>query len=132
MAKYKCSECGFLSRRNYYTQTLDESSLLFRTSLKDDMGDNSHKSNPVCFRLEYNLWDEAKTQNVLDVINRERPCKSYVEWQQGYSPKEHGEMIDRKWEKKWHWIELIAIIILTGLFSWFIDWISRSPIPPIP
>lgn len=32
----------------------------------------------------------------------------------------------RRNDRKWHWIELFAIIIGTGLFTLFINWIEKS------
>ena len=74
---------------------------------------------------------------VLSVIGRDRNCISFTKWQQGASPKEHREMIDREKllefqenrrrnDRKWHWIELIAIVIGTGLFTLLGAWIATS------
>lgn len=35
--------------------------------------------------------------DVMAVIGKERSCTEFTEWQQGSSPKEHREMMDRKW-----------------------------------
>jgi hypothetical protein len=56
--------------------------------------------SPYCFVRAWPLNDEATNggknsvgpQQFLQVIQRERECRQFVPWQQGYSPKEHREM----------------------------------------
>ena len=114
---------------------------------------------PVCFARSFNLHNEIKLsyQNarqkmpeearkqlglpewkiyVSEILSAERECKSFTDWQQGFTPKEHREILDRKImmemeenrrknDRKWHWIELIAIIIGTGFFTLLGAWIAR-------
>jgi Flp pilus assembly protein TadB len=37
-------------------------------------------------------WKPEKT---LSVLNEERQCDTFVQWQQGFTPKEHRDMLDR-------------------------------------
>jgi hypothetical protein len=47
---------------------------------------------------------DTDRQKSLEVISRERICTKYEQWQQGYSPKEHDEMLNverlRDWQSK--------------------------------
>ncbi len=135
----KCVDCGFLSARNLGTRDLDEVEGEFRRSgnppnqimAGKEIGYTIHKRYPLCFVKKYDLLDSfnktsgEESKRFLVVVNEERPCEPFNKWRQGFTPKEHQAIIDRRLERKWHWIELIAIIILTGLFAWFVQWISN-------
>ena len=72
----KCAECGFLALRHYLTGELDEVAELYRDKWEVPAGDFYHKTNPICFTKECNLWVEIRqTQSVLDVIKKDRMCK---------------------------------------------------------
>ncbi len=78
-----------------------------------------------------------KTKDVVKaILSENRECPSFIDWHQGSTPKEHQEMIDRNFmikieekrrenDRKWHWIELAAIILGTGLFTLLGAWIAR-------
>jgi hypothetical protein len=34
---------------------------------------------------------------LVDILEQERICSEYEKWQQGFTPKEHREMLDRQW-----------------------------------
>ena len=36
-------------------------------------------------------------EHIKVVLNVEKECKHFTEWHRGFTPKEHQEMIDRKW-----------------------------------
>jgi hypothetical protein len=109
----KCAECGFLAARNILTRELEEAEKTFRekgtiplTGQLEGRPQARHESLPLCFEGVYNLRDEFEEfagksnpqyTDVHAVINSERQCNGFVKWQQGYSPKEHREMLDRKW-----------------------------------
>ena len=38
----------------------------------------------------------AQPKEVATVVSRDRQCDEFTEWHQGFSPKEHREMLDRK------------------------------------
>jgi len=42
-------------------------------------------------------WDDLRKT----VFSKERPCESFTRWQQGFTPKEHREMIDHQAMVKW-------------------------------
>ncbi len=67
---------------------------------------------PMCFALSVTLADEWPgtkelleqykdwpPSTMLEVITKERPgCEGkFTKWQQGFTPKEHREMLDRQW-----------------------------------
>lgn len=41
-----------------------------------------------------------KEEDVLAVIHAPRLCDYCTDWQQGFTPKEHREMLDRKWAQE--------------------------------
>lgn len=132
----KCSECGFLAAKNIHTRNLEEVEGGFRRSGNSpneimggkEIGYPRYKEYPICFVQEYDLIDSFEritgrdSEKFLTIVNEERECKAFTEWQQGFTPKEHREMIDRKWEKKWHWIEIGIIVIVTALVNLLI-WV---------
>jgi hypothetical protein len=59
---------------------------------------------PLCFVNECNIWAELNPvswENAMAMVQKERECKAFVPWQQGYTPKEHKEMMDRKAMLEW-------------------------------
>ena len=112
----KCSECGYLTVRNMNTYCLDEAGSDFRekgmVALGREYGRNQyplHEAIPLCFaRCQY-LGEKVKnitqknnpTEEVSRIIKEETKCTGFVKWQQGFTPKEHGEMIDRQWMMKY-------------------------------
>jgi len=96
------------------------------------------------------------------VMHRERVCSAFAPWQQGFTPKEHREMVDRlklqEWqerqqqverdwqsdrrrkdeawrsgERKWRWVELVILIVGAGLFTLLGAYIQRNDnTPPVP
>jgi hypothetical protein len=103
---------------------------------------------PICFMqvpdfrvVPYN--SDAKLQlfkvrqNVHYQIHRKRECASFIKWRQGFTPKEHLEMLDRelrmqmderreKEERRWHIVEIILIVVLSGLFTLLGAFIGRG------
>ena len=81
----------------------------------------------------------------MQVIHEERECgESFTEWQLGFTPKEHREMLDRKEWRDWqerqrkedkHWrvIELIVLgiiaVLVAGGFTVLGAFIERGSIP---
>ena len=113
----KCAECGFLVARNIRTKEMEEVDSIFREEglpeiIEWDMSNPiaqpiyRQEMLPLCFARAYDLRAEFKKvageddpdhKSVICVINEERQCEPFVEWQQESSPKEHREMLDRQW-----------------------------------
>lgn len=70
-----------------------------------------YPSMPICFVQRYDLWQEThlteRTEDVpasmvLEIISKERDCVpsvgqlGFTAWRQGFTPKEHREMMDRE------------------------------------
>ena len=153
----RCSECGFIAARVWRTREFVEIEDRQRDSgdIKNELG-GGLESIPVCFVNSFDIKEEVEavrkaahdepTQNAFDeqrpprwaihvkqVLNTERDCKWFIKWQQGSTPKEHREMMDRQFmmemeekrrknDRKWHWIEIGIIIIVTALVNYLI-WI---------
>jgi hypothetical protein len=156
----RCSECGFIAARLIQTRGFIEVDDEKRDSgeLESKYGVNIEPI-PICFVNGFNIKGEVEALGkgsaewtrdsikewippvwasyVKQVLNRERVCESFMKWQQGFTPKEHREMMDRerrdrleaeirKNDRKWHWIELAAIILGTGLFTLLGAWIATG------
>jgi hypothetical protein len=105
----KCAECGFLAARNIQTREIEEVEGLFRDEGEPSFGNlgiPKHEGLPLCFARAFDLKSEFKkcagkgdpdAYSIYLVIHEDRDCSSYTEWQQGFTPKEHREMLDRKW-----------------------------------
>lgn len=109
----RCVECGYIAVRNVDSNCLDEAGNDFRekglVALGREHGRNQyqlHERQPVCFVQCYDLRAEIRqafvtgkdeTGCVLQVISMERECNGFTKWQQGFAPKEHREMLDRRW-----------------------------------
>jgi hypothetical protein len=124
----KCSNCGFLASRNVKTRQLEETELEIRQTGSEVMVVNTGKvwgiyEPPICFARSqgytaYSLSpSDTFRDKVKEEIQKERECEYFTKWQQGFTPKEHSEMLDRqrqleqeerrkKSDRKWHYIEL--------------------------
>jgi len=126
----KCKDCGFLSLRNEFTGQLDEASGPYRVSgeppawrkpsiSSGGLGANRsggldfpYRTTPICFVMEFDLLAEhLKTgpdygqmdvsgELAKEIISKERHCAAFTKWHQGFTPKEHREMLDRQWRIK--------------------------------
>ena len=117
-----CAKCGFLALRNLFTGDLDEAPDKYRvdgvipeirTHVKrsqsiNDFYDYPYDGVPICFKRADNLIDEVVWRGspgvvvpeaVKAIVDKERTCndQTFTEWQQGFTPKEHREMLDRQW-----------------------------------
>ena len=149
----KCSECGFLASRNVQTRQLEETEPEIRSEGALSIARNTNKpfdayEPPICFvqapdfkaipySLEFTLQRDKERKKVYDEIQRDRECEFFTKWKQGFTPKEHREMMDRQFmmemeekrrknDRKWHWIELVAIVIGTGFFTLLGVWIATG------
>jgi hypothetical protein len=99
----KCSECGFLSLR------LDDSKHLIEAHEKTRRTGEVLANNeiiPACFVRSANLSAELAGRKATyitarEIIQSDRECNQFIEWQQGFSPKEHSEMLQQKMLLEW-------------------------------
>ena len=99
-----CKNCGFLALRDKHTRELGEADEGYRELLDLRSGPSPF---PVCFVSAVNLRFEidAPTQEaIMEVIvfKDRSDCPGWTPWQQGFTPKEHREMLDRKEEREWN------------------------------
>ena len=120
----KCNDCGFLSLRNRYTGQLEEANEQYRTSGKPsdlrrpgvthaksplEFFDWPHEPEPICFARAFRLDDEVQrdqqgnrtAESILEVVGTDRTCAEFCKSHQGFTPKEHREMIDREQLLRW-------------------------------
>jgi len=153
MVKVKCGECGFISARDWKTRQFAEIDDKKRCSGEIGSELGGFEPAPICFINSFDIKEEVEVLRkaahdepthdsmggyipphwatyVKVVLNTERKCKPFRKWQQGFTPKEHREMVDRerqrKEDRKWHLIELIVLIIGAGLFTLLGAWIGRG------
>jgi hypothetical protein len=91
----------------------------------------------IPYSLQYSMdMNDKEKEKVRSEIQRERECALFTEWRLGSTPKEHQEMIDRQFamkmeeerrknDRKWHWIELGALVLGSGLFTLLGVWIAN-------
>jgi len=124
MEKHKCTDCGLLAARNSQTRELEEMQEDYRftgkapmwsvevprrvTGIVADWVGKEGLSDPLCFIRAWNLSSEFKAEGTgtsaekcLRILGKERECSSFIEWQQGFTPKEHREMMNRERMLKW-------------------------------
>lgn len=147
----RCSECGFIAARVWEIGEFREIDDKRRDSGELKSGFGNFDPIPICFVNCFNIKEEIEvlrkaahdewTQNsigewiqphweiyVKQVLNTERVCESFRDWQQGFTPKEHREMMDRekmqKWQmereeadRKWRSKEQWQLVIVAGIFT---------------
>lgn len=120
----KCAKCGFLCYRNLEDRALVEAEANFRETGKVPQPDRPTEYDigipssfvagggfgdiPICFARAADLDSETKLDKtnqssigqhsegaVLRAITKERECAHFTTWYQGFTPKEHREMLDR-------------------------------------
>jgi hypothetical protein len=93
-----CRNCGFLALRNAETMELPEADSHFRDTggLRNSIQQRSFEPRPVCFVRANNLPVEVGETHPVDIVKKviqeSRDCDCFMEWQQGFTPKEHFEM----------------------------------------
>lgn len=106
--KVKCADCGFLAVRHFETRQLLDAEPLFRSrgyipSVTVGKGADSraYDEHPVCFAnyINFRTPEEAGISasegTRRDAVQKERECPHFTQWQQGFTPKEHREMIQQ-------------------------------------
>ena len=174
--KVKCADCGFLCLFNYEYGSYMGADYSYRTKgfqggiLTSGLAcephcsvyaeDLHHEPFSLCGeRIQFtengrqNLFTNEQgktvtTEAVLDIVSRPRDCADFsIPWRQGFTPKEHSEMLDRqRWQewqekqrsddKKWRIKELLIIVfatvILAGVFTILGAFIERGSLFPPP
>lgn len=118
----KCSECGFLTLRNKYSNELVEVDEDFRATgrVPTNLLYQDYYNYPICFTTAQNLISEVEQTRrqrgtdgltdqesiFLETITRDRNCETngnvygFVPYLCGYVPKELREMLDREFMLK--------------------------------
>lgn len=129
----KCSDCGLLALKNTNISQWVEADEVYRATGEVVAPSGKADPLPICFTRKWNLRVGIKAQllrdgygeveaearsrgsisgRILAEITRERSCETtnqsqpgFIKWSQGFSPKEHREMLDRQWrlgrERDW-------------------------------
>jgi len=96
--KVKCKYCGLLAVRTNESE-LQEA----HETLRDEgaLSQNLHNGQILCIVKAFDLKTEIaeqpnntnSTKRILPVLEKDRECKKFRDWVQGFSPKEHLQMI---------------------------------------
>jgi hypothetical protein len=111
----KCIDCGYLAARHHETRLLEEVEEDYRNSGVSPNTTVGYKhgigiavyDEPICFmrscdlKAEYGEKRPGVSKDLLSTLRKDRECSSFTDWQQGFTPKEHREMMDREGMKKW-------------------------------
>ena len=73
-------------------------------------------------------YGEEDKRKVHSEIQKERSCEYFTPWQQGFTPKEHREMLNRDWmlnyqkereesDRKWQAKQQTRLVIIAGIFK---------------
>ena len=103
----RCADCGFLGLRRTAERDIVEAEPLFREEGK--IGPPIYDKLPLCFAREVDfrktIPDHGDPKSKLAALQSERECDAFTEWKQGFSPKEHAEMLlheeIREAEQQW-------------------------------
>jgi hypothetical protein len=164
MEPVHCTNCGYLSVRNVEDWSLGEAESDYReTGAMSDRAAQIYRNLPICFARAANLLQEyERTCNerpggisgpaavIKFVLHKPRTCTEHIEWQQGFTPKEHLEMkmleeqrasLNREADRnhRWRIIELVvmglivtAVSVAAQIGSAFIERGSLFPAPQQP
>lgn len=139
----KCADCGFLALRYIDGERrIAEASAIVR-----EVGnvEPCFTANVECYARQFNLKKEegggGGPVRTLKIVNRERDCPKFTPWLQGYSPKEHREMLDQakiaEWQAKqesrnrrtdriWE----VLVLAVGALLGHLLTTVSREPSQP--
>jgi hypothetical protein len=117
-ALVKCQNCGFLCVRSNHGELVEVPYEIRQNWPLEHHFWQEHHNQPICFAL---VLPEQERQQALTsadglcwIIREGRECASFTPWRQGFTPKEHDEMIQsaelREWqqeerEKERAWLE---------------------------
>jgi len=97
MVKARCADCGFLALRHKETRELHDAELPIRDGTAVHADIKAYAWPPLCTKLRA----EFPTAGTSGVIQEERECSDFTQWQQGFTPKEHQEALDRQKQLDW-------------------------------
>ena len=98
----KCADCGYLAVRHRQTRQLLDAELLLRERgylLEENPGTGKtvYEPHPICFVQKIKFRDKVGAspteQSLKDAVQNIWECDQFTDWKQGFTPKEHREMI---------------------------------------
>ncbi len=128
--KGRCDTCGFLALRFWADTDLHEATQEFREQGVDVNAALATSRPPRCFVQAFRIDSEAAMHNkdtvepdmsllpttVLAVIQKQdRHCSAWRRWILGLSPKEHREMMDRQFIRRWEIGARVAEILIVAV-----------------
>ncbi|MCG8648692.1 MAG: hypothetical protein MI861_02605 [Pirellulales bacterium] len=97
----KCKECGLLGVRARETRAIAEAEEEYRQrrcipskEIRSPQG--VYEEIPLCFARAFNFQaacsNDRSENATLELIDAERDCEHFIQWEQGFTPQEHIEM----------------------------------------
>lgn len=88
-------------------------------------------------------WERTnpKPDRIVEAIQRDRgECRGFYQWEQGFAPKAHYEMADKRRiqeeqarqqhaDRRWRLVELAILVAVAGVFTILGAFIGRGTIP---
>jgi hypothetical protein len=146
----QCSKCGLLGLRNPKSRTIEEVDEGLRVAWQLPLTIGADREDvPICTAGVISISSQVGHQagvvdanRVTGVLKTKRNCKNYMEWMQGYNPREHKDLrlqqeardqADRmaKTDRLWQLVLVLAAGILSLLGVALGSWISQQPGQPI-
>jgi|GEM_PF-5632631 len=133
----KCSECGFLAVWDVRKYEFIETSEHCRShGFPERYTQHLQAYEVKCLIQKHDLGKEVRAgdyvvglkDTVRKVITTLRTCNGFTPWIQGFHPKEHQEMIDRKSERRWRVIEGLIFAVAGGLVAVLSQLVTKPPI----
>ncbi len=137
----KCADCGYLAVRNAESFRLEEAIAEYRESGFSYLGEPYIgillEGSPLCFARSFDLTKEIAYEFakggksaadftgirksvqhcIKEGLVKERDCAQYTKWQQGFTPKEHREMMDRERRQEWETKQEHYLVKMAGIFA---------------
>ena len=134
----KCADCGFLGVRLIKTrQIVDAEEYLRNEGQMPDKVNNEpiYAPWPICFVRKINIHREVKEsgvagpQGLAAVFQKDRKCDDgFTKWFQGFTPKEHQEMINNRWDKVLQLLNLIVVATVPIISVVLSVWLSKAAV----
>lgn len=107
-ADVRCADCGLLGLRSVRTREIVEA----EESVREGGGMPSNNSGwfydemPICLKRVLNFSKVVGRGGDFHgrratVLTERRECAEFTDWQQGFTPKEHAEMLQEKVRLEW-------------------------------
>jgi hypothetical protein len=104
-ATVKCQDCGFLCVRSNAGELVEVPYDIRQGWPINNPFFQTHNNRAVCFALALpeQEWKRVLTgaSQSLEIVQESRECTCFTAWRQGFTPKEHAEMVQSAELRAW-------------------------------